>query len=127
MIRTSTGSISVRKITPNASPRPGHRKNATANADSTEITILPTAIAIAIPNDTSSIRHTGCPWSPFASTSRIHPEPVQIGHQRQLPPRDRLRRLRRPGQHQPQRQREQHHPQPQHHMRHPISPHGGAP
>src|ERR1700722_17518432 len=59
MMRTSTGNISVMKINQNATCRQGNRKNAMANADSTEMMILPIAIASAMPRDISNMRGTG--------------------------------------------------------------------
>ena len=45
-MRTSTGSISVTKMAQNASMRNRKRKYTIANADSSEIAILPTVIGI---------------------------------------------------------------------------------
>ncbi len=59
MIRTSTGSIKVRKIIQKMNERPGKRKYTMANADSMEIEILPIAIASAEIRLTSSMRATG--------------------------------------------------------------------
>ena len=46
-MRTSTGSIRVRKITQNAAARNGKRKYTIANAEITDTAILPTAISAA--------------------------------------------------------------------------------
>ena len=47
-MRTSTGSISVMKIIQNTRPRNGKRKYTSANADSSEMAILPSAMPSAI-------------------------------------------------------------------------------
>ena len=47
-MRTSTGSISVMKISQKNTPRNGNRKYTTANADSSEMAILPTVMMHAV-------------------------------------------------------------------------------
>ncbi len=69
MIRTSTGNIRVTKIAQKAMRRKGNRKNTTAKADSSETTILPSAITSAIPAETASMCATGgAPVAPCSST-----------------------------------------------------------
>ena len=58
-MRTSTGSISVMKITQNAVLRNGKLKYTTANADRIEIRILPMAMPIAMMNEFIIIMLTG--------------------------------------------------------------------
>ncbi len=58
-MRTSTGSISVTKIIQNTRPRNGKRKYTIANADSSEIAILPIAMTSALTRLTIIIGATG--------------------------------------------------------------------
>ena len=68
-MRTSTGSISVRKIIQKNRPRPGKRKYTSAKADSIEMAILPMAIASADTRLTHIMRPTG------ATAVRVVPLP----------------------------------------------------
>ncbi len=63
MIRTSTGSIRVMKIIQNRAIRRGNWKNATANADSREMAILPVAMVRAMIRLLRIIRRTGGAWT----------------------------------------------------------------
>ncbi|CFP64165.1 Uncharacterised protein [Bordetella pertussis] len=63
-MRTSTGSISVTKIIQKKNMRPGKRKYTTANADSSEMAILPSEIASAMIRLTYIMRPTGAPYEP---------------------------------------------------------------
>ena len=60
-IRTSTGSISVMKISQKQMPLNGKRKYTMANADSSEMAILPTVMTMAVTKLTHIMRATGAP------------------------------------------------------------------
>src|SRR5579864_6898440 len=64
-IRTSTGSISVMKISQNASVRNGKRKNTIAYAEIIEIAILPIEITSAITRLLNSMRPNGAAALPL--------------------------------------------------------------
>ncbi len=71
-MRTSTGSISVTKIIQNARLRNGKRKYTIANADNSDMTILPTAMTSALMRLLTIIRPTPAPAdspAPCASTA----------------------------------------------------------
>jgi len=63
-MRTSTGSISVTKISQNTVPRKGKRKYTMAKADSSEMVILPTAITSALIRLVSSMGAAAGTWLP---------------------------------------------------------------
>src|SRR6266702_970533 len=72
-IRTSTGSISVTKISQNARLRNGKRKNTIAYAEIIEIAILPIEITSAITRLLNSMRPNGAaalplPWAQTVAT-----------------------------------------------------------
>ena len=58
MMRTSTGSIRVTKIIQKKNMRSGNRKKTIANAERTEIEILPSEITSAMTRLLTSILHT---------------------------------------------------------------------
>ena len=123
MMRTSTGSIRVTKIIQNAVRRNGKRKNTTANADSSEITIFPKAIAQRHP--AGDQQHV--PDRPGALQSgHQHPpicgQPLIPRQQRQVAAQDRPGILRGSGDGEPDRQREQQHAEHQHGMGNPVRP-----
>ena len=67
-MRTSTGSISVTKIIQKTTLRNGKRKYTTANAESSEIAILPIEMTSAVTRLTQSIGATGAILLPYSVT-----------------------------------------------------------